>query len=221
MNTLARSLVDRLLIKLLHRNKNNNDIDDVEALVYLNEATREVFRWFALYLPSHIRKTYTYKTVEGESFVDLPSPVTRVFRLYVNGNEFTHSSDLMPYGTERSYRLDGFGRVVFDNFRTRNLDNIIIEYIPAELEEIIIPTDQRPMRPGESTDRSLFPQVLDDILISHCMISYEAARGMLQSPEEAIRGRWMQQIMAMFSDAIQPTSIGEYYQGYAPRGDML
>lgn len=223
MNTSCRELVDRLFIKVLHRNKDNNDIDDVEALAYLNEATREVFRWYALYLPQHIKARYTYEAVEGEDIFTLPAPAALIQKMTINNIHVVPESPMVPpyrVSGPPTYKLVMFDKVEVGNYTVKNRDKILIEYTPAEIVKLVIPTQQDPLQPGE-TDKSYFPQMWDDSLIEHAMISYEAARGMMQDAEGSQRSKWTQQIIALFSDQIEVTSVGEYWQGYAPRGDML
>ncbi len=220
MNTSSRSLVDRLMIKILHRNKNNNDIDDVEALAYLNEATREVFRWFSLYIPTHVRTRYTYELTAGENEIKLPSPAVVVHRVKVGTKEFTRSGPMVPFGKKETYIHSGFNIIELEKYVVNNGDILTVDYISAEVMELVIPTPSMPLQDGQ-TDRSVFPQMWDDPIIEHAMISYEAARGMLQDSETARKSQWTQQLMAVFSEQIPTTSVGEYYQSYAPRGDML
>jgi hypothetical protein len=220
MYTSARSLIDRLMIKILHRNKNNNDIDDVEALVYINEAMREVYRWFALYLPGHVKKSFSYDMVAGESVVALPYPVVSIQSLSINGFGFIPSGPMVP-GRQKGYSLTGFNEVRLDNYDAQQGDRLTVEYMPASLPELIIPTTTNPLVEGVTTDKSLFPAILDDVVIGHAHVSYAVARGMIADQENSLRSKYMAQISAIFSDAIQVTSIGEYHHGYAPDGFML
>ncbi len=222
MSTLARNLIDRLFVKILHRNPDNNDVDDVEALAYLNEATREVHRWYALYLPDFVSKMYSYDVVAGESSVVLQEPFTSIKSVTIDGRGVLRSNPMVPersYRNEQLYTTMGFDTISF-SMTFKKPQKVVIVYLPAEIPTLRIPTLQEPLQPGE-TDRSIFPAVWDDSLIEHAMISYEAARGMMQDSETSMRSKWMQQVMTLYFDNNQPTSVGEYYMGYAPRGDML
>jgi hypothetical protein len=222
MNTLARGLIDRLMVKVLHRNPDNRDLDDVEALAYLNEATREVYRWYALYLPEFITSKYTYLAAEGESSVTLPAPFATIKKVTVNGREFMRQGPMVPmcHSLGYTYQTSGFDEIELNGIVLKNNDKVVIHYMPAEIATLRVPTVSDPLKPGE-TDASIFPQVWDDALIAHAHISYESARGMMADSEQAARSKWMQQVMTLYFENSQPNSVGEYWQGYAPRGDML
>jgi hypothetical protein len=221
MNTSARGLIDRLMVKVLHRNPDNRDLDDAEALAYLNEATREVYRWYALYLPEFITSKHTYLAADGESSLTLPSPFATIKKVTVNGKEFFREGPMLPrHNWNLTYSTSGFDEIEFNGVTFKNNDKVVVHYMPAEIPTLMVPTVSDPLKPGE-TDSSIFPQVWDDALIGHAHISYESARGMMSDSEQAARSKWMQQVMTLYFENSQPNSVGEYWQGYAPRGDML
>jgi hypothetical protein len=219
MNTSARDLIDRLLVKVLHRNVDNNDIDDVEALAYINEAEREVTRWYALYLPDFIYKVHDHDGMPGETGFTLQEPFTIVKEVKVDGAPVLRAGPMLPYRKgDLQYKTMGFDRIEFLDVMFNKRWKGQATYISAEQKVLRVPTDARPLQANE-TDRSLFPQIWDDAIIGHAHISYEAARGMMQDSEQSQKAKWFQQVTTLYFDNVQPTSIGEYYQGYAPTGD--
>ena len=219
MNTLSVDLVARLFVKILQRNTQNNDIDNVEAMVYLNEATREVYRWFEMYLPDRVQKIHTYTASGGETTYELPLPTASIRTLTINGKPAVRQGAMVPPYNDCliRYTLVGFDTIQLFGKELKDKDKVVVVFLPAACDELIYGGTPAT---GQRLD-SLFPQMLDDILIEHAMVAYEAARGMMQDTEMAMRAKWFQQIQTLMMDDAQPTSIGEYYQGHAPRGDML
>lgn len=218
MSTSAKNLIERLYVKILHRNTVNNDIDSVEALVYLNEAIREVFRWFALNTPWFIIQRHTTSVAEGDSLVVTPLPLTDVRRVAINRKEIPQQGPMVPPCKKyKTWSIVGFDSITINDYVGNPNDSIYIEYIPAAIPELV---EENPSNDME-TDTSPYPQMVDDLLIEHAMISYKSERGMISGDVETMRSRWFGQISAMFSDSKPPISIGSYYQGYAPMGDML
>jgi hypothetical protein len=221
MNTPARELIDRLLVKILHRNVDNNDIDDVEALVYLNEAEREVTRWYSLYYPEFVYKEHTHDGMPGETGFTLPEPFTIIREVKVDGQPVIKSGPMVPpYAKAFTYSTRGFDRIHFDGAMLNKRWKGEVTYLSAEQKTLKVPSVADPLKPNE-TDVSLFPQIWDDAIIAHAHISYEAARGMMQDTEAAAKSKWFQQVTTLYHDNNNPTSVGEYYQGYAPRGDYM
>jgi hypothetical protein len=219
MNTTVKSLVDRLFVKILQRNVANDDIDRVEALLYLNEATRELYRWCSLYIPWVTQKVYSYKVgIRGESVFTLPYPFTSIRRVTINGKDLRRVLEMEPSGRP-GWDIVGFDKVQTVGRINEIGDNLAVIYLSAEVDELLYEiADTGQLLPPGITQYSIFPQMFDDILILGAMMSYEIARGMNAQTEDSIRSKWLSQVTTAFSDSIPTDAVGEYYQSYQPRG---
>lgn len=221
MNTAVKDLVERFFVKILHRNESNDDIDRTETLIYFNEATRELARWCSLYTPWFTRRTMDYSAKTGDVYIDPPGKIINVHGVFINGRQIPQASNaLPPYKCYVSWDLIGFERITFVNYVAKALDKIVCHYTPAELPELIYEKTSDPDYNYDDTkiDRSYFPQMMDDLIIGHAVVSWEMRNGMLFDSEENARAKWFNQVTALLQDSKPVTIIGEYYESYQPRG---